>query len=110
MTVEDVISLLEGLTRQGRFDATPESLAILEELALRANIHAKIVDISPRAKVDIKDGVVSLSNLEGGLKNNDALRRKTAERLIQTYDLQDVVFAKPVKAKRDHINPFYNFD
>ena len=110
MTVDDVVGILEGVTRQGRFDATPESTAILKEQALVANIHATIVNFSPKATVDIKDGVVSLGNLEGGLKNDEDLRKKTAERLINTYGLKNVVFAKPVKAKKDHINPFYNLE
>lgn len=110
MTVDDVVGILEGVARQGRFDATPESKATLIEQALLANIHAKIVNIAPRATVSIKDGVVTLDNLDGGLKSDDELREKTVERLIRTYDLKDVVFAKPVKAKKDHINPFYNLD
>jgi len=110
MTVEDVVGILEGVTRQGRFDATSESTAILNEYALLANIHAKVVDSSPRAKVDIKDGVVTLSNLDGVLKNNDDNRQEMTERLLRTYEIKDVVFAKPVKAKKDHINPFYNLD
>ena len=108
MTVEDVVGVLEGIIQQGRFDATPESTALLKEQALVASIHAKIVDIAPRATVNIKDRVVTLGNLDGGLKNDKEVRRKTAERLILAYDLKDVVFAKPVKAKNDHINPFYN--
>jgi len=108
MTVEDVVGVLEGIIQQGRFDATPESTALLKEQALVASIHAKIVDIAPRATVNIKDRVVTLGNLDGGLKNDKEVRQKTAERLILTYDLKDVVFAKPVKAKNDHINPFYN--
>ncbi len=110
MTVDDVVGILEGVTKQGRFNATPESTAILEKKALIAAIHATIVDISPRAKVEIRNGIVGLSNLEGGLKNNDETRSKTAARLISAYDIKDVVFDKPVKAKKDHINPFYNLD
>lgn len=110
MTVDDVVSILEGVVKQGRFDATPESKAKLKEKALLASIHAKIVNIAPRATVSIKDGVVTLSNLDGGLKNDEEIRRKTAERLIHSYDLKDVVFAKPVKTKKDHINPFYNLE
>jgi cytidylate kinase len=110
MTVEDVVGVLEGIIQQGRFDATPESTALLKEQALVASIHATIVDIAPHATVNIKDGVVTLGNLDGGLKNDKEVRRKTAERLILNYDLKDVVFAKPVKPKRDHINPFYNLD
>lgn len=110
MTVDDVVGILEGVVKQGRFDATPESKAKLKEKALLANVHAKIVNIAPRATVSIKDGVVTLSNLDGGLKNDEEIRRKTAERLILSYDLKDVVFAKPVKTKKDHINPFYNLE
>lgn len=110
MTVEDVVGALEGIIQQGRFDATPESTALLKEQALVASVHAQIVDIAPHATVNIKDGVVTLGNLDGGLKNDKQVRRKTAERLILTYDLKDVVFAKPVRPKKDHINPFYNLD
>ena len=110
MTVEDVVGVLEGIIQQGRFDATPESTALLKEQALVASIHATIVDIAPHATVKIKDRVVTLGNLDGGLKNDKEVRRKTTERLILTYDLKDVVFAKPLKPKKDHINPFYNLE
>jgi cytidylate kinase len=110
MTVEDVIDILAGMVEKGRFKATPESLQLLQKKALVANIHAKIVNFSPRATVEVQDGVATLDNLNGGLKNDGDLRRKTAERLIETYGLKDVVFVKPVKAKKDHVNPFYNLD
>ena len=110
MTVEDVVGVLEGIIQQGRFDATPESTALLKEQALVASIHATIVDIAPHATVKIKDRVVTLGNLDGGLKNDKEVRRKTTERLILTYDLKDVVFARPLKPKKDHINPFYNLE
>ena len=110
MTVEDVIDILAGMVEKGRFKATPESLQLLQKKALVANIHAKIVNFSPRATVEVQDGVATLDNLNGGLKNDGDLRRKTAARLIETYGLKDVVFVKPVKAKKDHVNPFYNLD
>jgi len=68
------------------------------------------VDISPRASVNIDDGTISLGNLEGPLKSDKDTRRKTADSLIKTYGLKDVIFEKPVRARRDHINPFYNLD
>jgi len=110
MTVEDVVDVLAGMVEKGRFNATPESHALLQEKAMLAGIHAKIVNHSPRATVTIDDGVVTLGNLSGGLKNDGELRRKTAASLIQAYGLKDVVFAKPVEAKKDHINTFYNLD
>lgn len=110
MTIDDAVGILEGLIKQGRFDTTPESLAIIKQQALLANIHAQIVNYSPRAIVAIDDGIVTLRNLEGGLKNDDDLRIKTAKRLKKTFNVKDVVFAQSVKAKKDHINPFYNLD
>jgi cytidylate kinase len=110
MTVEDVVEILAGMVEKGRFDATPESIEILQKKALIANIHAAIVNISPRATVEVRDGVVTLDNLQGGLKNDGDLRLKTAERLIKSYGLKDVIFAKPVKAKKDYVNPFHNID
>ena len=111
MTVDDVVDVLSGMVKKGRFDATPESLKLLQTKTMLANIHAKVVNFSPRATIDISDdGVVTLGNLSGNLRNDGELRRKTADRLIQTYGLKDVVFAKPVEAKKDHIHPFYNLD
>lgn len=108
MTIDDVVGILENIVKEGRFDATPESTATIKRQALLANIHAKIVSQSPHATVDIKDGVVTIGNLEGTLKYDKDIRQKTTKRLIETYNVKDVVYAKSVKAKTDHINPFYN--
>lgn len=110
MTVGDVVDVLCDMVKKGRYDATPESSKLLQTQALLANIHAKIVNIAPKATVEINEGVVTLGNLDGSLKNDTETRRKTAKRLIETYGITDVVFAKPVKAKKDHINTFYNLD
>ncbi len=58
----------------------------------------------------IDDGIVSLGNLEGLLKSDKKTRLEIADSLIQTYGLKDVIFEKPVKARRDHVNPFHNLD
>lgn len=110
LQVEDVVDVLDGMVRKGRFDATPESLEILRERTLVANIHAKVVSSSPHVTVTIEEGVATLSNLDGGLKNDGEQRKKTAAMLKETYSLKDIIFAKPVKSKKDHINTFYNLD
>lgn len=110
LKVDKVVDILQGVVEDGRFDATAESTALLKTKAMLAGIHAKIVNDSPRATVDIKEGVVALGNLEGRLQNDKDLRQKTAERLAEAYDIKGVVFAEATKAKKDHINPFYNID
>ena len=108
--VEKAVDILYGVIEDGRFNATPESTALLKKKALLASIHAIIVNDSPKATVDIKGGIVTLGNIEGRLKNDTDLRNKTAKRLIQAYNIEDVIFEKPVKSKKDHVNPFYNID
>ncbi len=110
LQVDDVVGVLEGVIRKGRFDASPESLAMLRERTLLANIHAKVVNSSPQVIVTMEEGVATLINLDGGLKNDGEQRRKTAAMLKDTYGLKDVIFAMPVKSKKDHINTFYNLD
>ena len=110
LQVDDVVDTLFNIVQKGRFNATAESTEILKERALLANIHAKVVNFAPRVTVMLDDGVVTLGNLDGALKNDGDQRRKTAAMLKQTYGLKDVVFAKPVKVKKDHINTFYNMD
>lgn len=110
MTVDDVVDILTAIIEKGRFNATPESLQLIQTKALFANIHTNIVNIAPRATVDIKDGVVTLGHLSGSLKNDLDVREKTAERLIRTFGVKDVIFAESIKAKKDYVNPFYNID
>ncbi|MFT5730441.1 MAG: cytidylate kinase [Desulforhopalus sp.] len=108
--VDKAVDILQEVIVDGRFDATRESTALLKKQALLASIHAIIVNESPHAIVTIKEGVVTLGNIEGRLQNNTALRQKTAKRLIESYNLKDVVYAKAATSETGHINPFYNID
>ena len=110
LSVDDVVDILEEIIKKGKFKATAESTEKLKMKTLLSNIHAKIVNSSPHASVTIDDGIVSLGNLEGQLKSDKHTRLEIADSLIQTYGLKDVVFEKPVKARRDHVNPFHNLD
>ncbi|MFT5698287.1 MAG: cytidylate kinase [Desulforhopalus sp.] len=110
LKVEKVVDILEDVIKDGRFNATPESTEILKKRAKLASIHAIIVNDSPRAIVSIKDEIATLSNIEGRLKTDTDYRLKMTERIIQDFNLKDVVYAKAVSSKKDHINPFYNLD
>lgn len=110
LTVDDVVNTLHALVQTGRFSTSPESLEKLRNRALLANIHAKIVNYAPHATIEYNDGIITLGNLEGALKSDKEQRRKTTEMIVKTYGVKDVIFAKPVVAGKDHINPFYNID
>ena len=110
LKVKKVVDILEDVVKSGLYDATPESTETLKKQALLASIHAIIVNDSPRATVGLTDGVVTLGNLEGRMQTDKDTREKTAERIINNYNLKDVVFTKATTPKRDHVNPFYNID
>lgn len=110
MTVDDAVDILAGVVQKGRYDATPESLDLLRERALLANITSQVVNLSPDTIVDVQDGIVTLSNLGGSLGYDEEIRRQTTERLMQSFDLRGVVFQEPLKAKKDYVNTFYNLD
>lgn len=110
LTIEDVVDILQDVVSKGRFDATTESMTALKTKALLAIIHAKIVNVSPRATVEIHDGIVTLGHLEGSLANDNDFRQRTARELAEEFDLREVAFSKPFSASKDHINTFYNLD
>ncbi len=116
LQVEDVVDILHDMIGKGRFATTPESVEMLRERTLLANIHAHVVNFAPRVTVAVEDGVVTLGNLNGALNLDGALktdseqRRKTAAMLIEKYGVRDVIFEKPVKPKKDYINVFHNID
>jgi len=110
LTVGDVVDVLCGIIQKGRYKTSQASLEKLQERTLLANIHAKIVNYAPRATIENDNGVITLGNLEGALKNDGEQRRKTAEMIMTAYNVKDVVFAKPVVANKNHINPFFNMD
>jgi cytidylate kinase len=110
LQVDDVVDILFNTVQKGKFDATPQSMAILQERALLANIHAKVVNHAPKVRVSHKEGIVTLENLDGPLKSDAELRQNLALLLKEAYGLKEVIFAKPLKAHKDHINNFYNID
>ena len=110
LSVDDVVDTLENMVKKGRFNPTAESMARLKEQALIANIHAQIVNSAPKAIVSVQEGVVTIGNLDGNLKSDRTFREKTAKKLADSFHLKEVVFAEPVKAKKDHVNTFFNID
>lgn len=109
LTVDGAVGILEQTIRNDTFKATADSLEKLKTRTLLANIQAKVVEVSPCTNVEIDDGVVSLGNLEGGLKKKDT-QEEIRDSIMRTYSVKDVVFEQKNKIRRVHVNPFYNLD
>lgn len=109
LTVDGAVAILEQTVRNNTFKATADSVEKLKMRTLLANIQAKVVKVSPCTNVEIDDGVVSLGNLEGSLKNKDT-QEEIRDSIMQTHSVKDVVFEQKSKIRRVHVNPFYNLD
>ncbi len=109
LTVDGAVAILEQTVRNNSFKATADSLEKLKTRTLLANIQAKVVKVSPCTNVEIDDGVISLGNLEGDLKNKDT-QEEIRDSIMQTHSVKDVVFEQKSKIRRVHVNPFYNLE
>jgi cytidylate kinase len=108
LSVDDVVDILQKTINKDKFVETAESKEKLNARALLANIHAKIVDKSPRANVQMVDGIVYLDNVEGLLKSDKKTRQEIADSIKQDYGVKDVIYTTPIPAKSHYVNSFLN--
>lgn len=108
LSVDDVVDILEKTIQKEKFIATAESKEKLRTRTLLANIHAKIVEMSPRASVTMDEEIIYLDNVEGLLKTDKKTRQEVADSIIQSYGVKDVLYATPIAPKSHYVNPFYN--
>lgn len=108
LSVDDVVDILQKTIEKEQFIATAESKEKLNTRTLLANIHAKIVNKSPRASVQMHEGTVYLENIEGLMKSDKKTRQEIADSIIQEYGVNDVIYRTPLRAKNHYVNPFHN--
>lgn len=108
LSVDDVVEILQNTIKKEKFIATAESKEKLNARALLANIHAKVVNKSPSASVQIDDGIVYLENVKGHLESDKKTRQEMADSIIQEYAVKDVIYSTPIPAKNHYVNPFLN--
>lgn len=111
LTVTDAVDIIVATAQKEQFQPTPVSMKKLRNRALLANIYTQLVDHSPHATVKMtEDSTVIIGNLDGSLKNDSAVRGKIAMKLKEKFEINDVVFEKPVKPEQEYVNTFYNLD
>jgi hypothetical protein len=111
LTVDDVVEILYSTVRKEQFQTTPEAVKEMKRRTLIANVHAKVVNLSPKVSVRlVDDSVIALGNLEGPLKSDNTIRKEIIQEIQKSYGVKDVIFEHPVKAQKDYVNTFYNLD
>lgn len=111
LTVVDIVEILVTTIKKKQFQETKESIAELQKRGLLANIHARIIPLSPSACMKLSDNhTLEIAKIDGRLKTDKKVRHELAHVMKDEFGVQDVIFKEQVQPYKGHINPFYNID
>ncbi len=111
LTVTDIVEILIKTIKKKQFQETQESIAELQKRVLLANIHARIIPLSPSANVKLLDNYrLEITNIDGRLKNDKGIRQDLISMMQEEFNVQEVIYKEQVQPYKGHINPFYNID
>lgn len=111
LTVDDVVEILAKTVRKKQFQETQESMHELQKRVLLANIYAQITPMSPRTKVKLlNNSSIELTDIDGLLRSDQTARQELDCRMREEFNVQEVLYRKPVQPYKGHINTFYNID
>ena len=107
LTIEDAVELLFETSQKPNFQTTPESLKMVNNLALASKVKADMVIIAPKIHVTADGGRIYINGLEQiiGKKNLAKIR----EIAMGTEGVEEVIFnEKVLREQHGHVNPFQN--
>jgi cytidylate kinase len=110
LTVEDAVDILFETMQKPAFQTTPTSQKILCDLALSANVLAKLIAIAPKINVRSENGVVFITNTDSALSLTSDLVGEIKEIALKVEGVREVILTGITKGptQQNHINPFHN--
>ena len=110
LTVEDAVDILFETMQKPAFQTTPTSQKILCDLALSANVLAKLIAIAPKINVRSENGVVFITNTDSALSLTSDLVGEIKEIALKVEGVKEVILNGITKGptQQNHINPFHN--
>ena len=110
LTVEDAVDILFETMQKPAFQTTPTSQKILCDLALSANVLAKLIAIAPKINVRSENGVVYITNTDSALSLTSDLVGEIKEIALKVEGVKEVILTGITKGptQQNHINPFHN--
>jgi cytidylate kinase len=107
LTVDDAVDILFDTVHKPKFQSTPESRKMVEDLALSAKVKAHLVKIAPKVQVAADHSRICISGTD------DILVAKTKAQIetiaMQVEGVEEVTFAVKVpREQHGHVNPFQN--
>jgi cytidylate kinase len=109
LTADDAVDILFDTVQKPIFQATAESLRLVDDLALSAKVKANLAKIAPKIRVTANQGKIHIHNVDQVLGSEDEAQIKRIA--MQVEGVEHVVFnLSAPKDLHEHINPFHNID
>lgn len=109
ITVDDAIDILVDLVKKPNFQTTPESMKIINDLALASSVEAALVNIAPMVSVTCSNGTVCIGTDQGSSSPGEETISSIKAVAQEIPGVTEVVFSfKTVPEPSHHVNPFHN--
>jgi cytidylate kinase len=108
LTVDDAVQILYETVQKPIFQSTPQSQIIIDELTTAAKIHSNLVNLSPRIKVVVKNGVAFISNVGEDLRTDSSFRDRIEKLVLNVEGITSVTIQEPLASRSTYINPYHN--
>ena len=107
LTVDDAVDILFDTVKKPNFQATPQSLKLVDDLALAAKVKAALAEISPKIQVAADHGSIHIGNMD---KDPESPEEAQIRRIVLKIEgVEEVTFsAGASRQQHGHVNPFHN--
>ena len=110
LSVADAVDLIIETVKRPVFQTTAASQLHLDNQLLSAKVYATLVNFSLLIDVKVKDGIVTLYNVNDVLRKDRAFTANIEDMIKDIDGVKEIVFAQKVHEKGDYVNPFHNLD
>ncbi len=110
LSVADAVDLIIETVKRPVFQTTAASQLHLDNQLLSAKVYATLVNFSLLIDVKVKDGIVTLYNVNDVLRKDRAFTANIEDMIKDIDGVKEIVFAEKLHEKGDYVNPFHNLD
>ena len=107
LTVDDAVDILFDTVQKQNYQATEESLKMVDDLALAAKVKANLVRIAPKIQVAADHGRIFISEIHDTFVAKNKTQINTIAKQVE--GVEEVIFNVRVpREQHGHVNPFQN--
>jgi len=109
ITVDDAIEILVDLVKKPNFQSTPESMKLINDLALASVVEMALVKIAPMVNVTCINGTIYIGTDQGWESPGAEVISRIKTVAMGIEGVTEVVFNfRMAQEQSHHVNPFHN--